>query len=187
MAGQIEAMVPVFGIASYADAKAHYVDWLGFTIDWEWREAEGQPVIMAISRDQAAFMLNEYDEPAPSTVTLKVDDLASLAAEWNGRRPGSVEVAIEPPYEFPAVLIRDPCGNALHFQQSLTAAEEAVRAENRERMHEHVRARRAAGKPFPTPAELREAIGPALGTAIEVLNEFPDYAAAYDDRRPSDA
>ena len=187
MAGQIETMVPVFGIASYADAKAHYVDWLGFTVDWEWREAEGQPVIMAISRDAAAFMLNEYDEPAPSTVTLKVDDLGSLAAEWNGRRPGSVEVAIEPPYEFPAVLIRDPCGNALHFQQSLTAREEAARAENRERMREHVRALRAAGKPFPTAAELREAIGPALGTAVEVLNEFPDYASAYDARRSPDA
>lgn len=186
MAGRIEAMVPVFGIASYADAKAHYVDWLGFTIDWEWREAEGQPVIMAISRDHAAFMLNEYDEPAPSTVTLKVDDLASLALEWNGRRPGSVEVAIEPPYEFPAVLIRDPCGNALHFQQALTASEEAERAENRERMRARVRVLRAAGKPYPTPAELREAIGPALGTAVEVLNEFPDYAAAYGARRPPD-
>ena len=180
MPGQIEEMVPVFGIASYADAKAHYVDWLGFTIDWEWREAAGRPVIMAISRDHAAFMLNEYDEPAPSTVTLKVDDLASLAGEWNSRRPGSVEVAIEPPYEFPAVLIRDSCGNALHFQQSLTASEEAARAKNRERMREHVRALRAAGKPFPTPAALREAIGPALGIAIEVLNEFRDYAAAYD-------
>ena len=85
------------------------------------------------------------------------------------------------------MLIRDPCGNALHFQQSLTAAEEAARAENRERMHEHVLALRAAGKPFPTPAELREAIGPALGTAVEVLNEFPGYAAAYDANRPPDA
>ena len=179
MSGRIDAMVPVFGIESYAEAKGHYVDWLGFSIDWEWREAEGQPVIMAISRDRAEFMLNEYDVPAPSTVTLKVDDLEALAAEWNGRRPGSVEVAIEPPYEFPAVLIRDSCGNALHFQQSLTASEEAARAANRVRMREHVRALRAAGKPFPTPAALREAIGPALGTAVEVLNEFPDYAAAY--------
>ena len=187
MAGQIEAMVPVFGIDSYADAKAHYVDWLGFAIDWEWREAEGQPVIMAISRDRAAFMLNEYDAPAPCTVTLKVDDLESLAAEWNGRRPGSVEVLIEPPYEFPAVLIRDSCGNGLHFQQSLSASEEAARAENRDRMREHVRTLRAAGKPFPTPAALREAIGPALGTAVEVLNEFPDYAAAYKARGSPDA
>lgn len=187
MAGRIESMVPVFGIDSYADAKAHYVDWLGFAIDWEWREADGQPVIMAISRDQAAFMLNEYDAPAPCTVTLKVDDLESLATEWNGRRPGSVEVAIEPPYEFPAVLIRDSCGNALHFQQTLTAAEEAERAGNRERMREHVRALRAEGKPFPTPAALREAVGPALGTAVEVLNGFPDYAAAYNARGSADA
>ena len=186
MAGTIEAMVPVFGIDCYDQAKAHYVDWLGFAIDWEWREAEGQPVIMAISRDQASFMLNEYDAPAPSIVTLKVTDLASLAAEWNGRRPGSVEVAIEPPYEFPAVLIKDPWGNALHFQQPLDAAEQAVRAANRERMRDCVRALRSAGKPFPAPAELREAIGPDLGTAVEVLNEFPGYAAAFNARRKTD-
>ena len=180
-------MVPVFGIASYEDAKAHYVDWLGFDIDWEWREAEGEPVIMAVSREAASFMLNEYAEPGPNTVTLKVDDLALLVAEWNDRRPGSAAATIEPPYEFPAVFIADPWGNGLHFQQALSAAEESARADNRERMRARVRDLRTAGQPFPTPEELRRAVGPALGTAVEVLNEFPGYAAAFNARRRADA
>ena len=184
---RIEEMVPVFGIDSYEDAKAHYVDWLGFTVDWEWREAEGQPVIMAISRDGASFMLDEYAHPSACTVTLKVSDLAGLVAEWDRRRPGGAKVVIEPPYEFPAVRVTDGCGNTLAFQQPLSASEQAARTGNRERMRTHVRDRLEAGEPFPTPEELRRAIGPDFGTAIEVLNEFPGYATAYDARRGEDA
>lgn len=33
---------PVLRILSYEDAVAYYVDWLGFTIDWEWRETPGR-------------------------------------------------------------------------------------------------------------------------------------------------
>lgn len=183
MSGRIESMVPVFGIGSYEDAKAHYVDWLGFEVDWEWREADGQPVIMAISRDRASFMLNEYAAPAPGTVTLKVDDLSALVEEWNSRRPGAVEAVVEPPYEFPAVFIADAWGNGLHFQQALSARQESERADNRERMRAHVRELVRSGKPLPTPEELRQAIGPALGIAVEVLNEFPGYAAAFNARR----
>ena len=180
---RIESMVPVFGIGGYAEAKAHYVDWLGFAIDWEWRQAASEPVIMAVSRGAAAFMLNEYSDPSPGTVTLKVDDLFALVEEWNSRRPGSAEAAVEPPYEFPAIYVADPWGNGLHFQQALTVAEERARAENRERMRAHVQALLRSGKPFPTPEELRAAIGPALGTAVEVLNEFPGYARAFETRR----
>ena len=177
---RIDNLVPVFGIDSYADAKAHYADWLGFQIDWEWREAEGQPVIMALSRDAAAFMLNEYpNAAAPAQVTLKVTNLEGLVAEWNARRPGGAKIVVEPPYEFPSCRIVDSSGNELAFQQPLSAEEQAVRARNRERMQRHVRQRLARGEPFPTPEELRKAIGPDLGTATEVLNEFPGYAAAF--------
>ena len=49
---RIERMVSVFGISSYTEAVAHYIGWLGFNLDWEWRQAPGQPVIMGISRDK---------------------------------------------------------------------------------------------------------------------------------------
>jgi hypothetical protein len=34
---KLERMVPVFGVSSYEAAVEHYIDWLGFTLDWEWR------------------------------------------------------------------------------------------------------------------------------------------------------
>jgi hypothetical protein len=85
---RIDRMVPVFGITSHQEAVSHYVDWLGFNLDWEWREAPGLPVIMAISRDNVAFMLNEHrDSPAAADVRLQVNNLKELADEWNERRP----------------------------------------------------------------------------------------------------
>lgn len=181
---RIENMVPVFGIDDYAAAREHYVDWLGFRVDWEWREAAGEPVIMAISRDQASFMLSEFPDAAPgASVTLKVVGLASLVAEWNSRRPGGANIYIEPPYEFPSCRIVDPSGNELHFQEPLSEAEQAQRTQNRARMQDFVRGRIERGEPLPTPEELRAAVGPDLGTAVEVLNEFPDYAAAFARRK----
>ena len=50
---------PVFGIRSYEQAIDYYVDWLGFHLDWEWREAPGQPAIVSISREGITIGLNE--------------------------------------------------------------------------------------------------------------------------------
>ena len=63
-APNIATIIPVFGIGSYDEAVAHYVDWLGFNLDWEWRSAPGRPVIMAISRPGVGLMLNEANTSA---------------------------------------------------------------------------------------------------------------------------
>ena len=181
---RIHTMVPVFAISSYKDAVAHYVDWLGFNLDWEWREAEGQPVIMAISRDEVAFMLNESPgRPAASDVVLHVENLAALADEWNARRPGSATVQVGPPYEIPTLTVTDPWGNTLSFQAENPV--EQVREENAPKMRAYIQRRLDEGEPFPTPEEVREAVGPVLGLAIEVLNEFSGYAEAFAARKDS--
>lgn len=177
---RIERMVPVFGIASYDEAVADYIDWLGFNLDWEWREAPGQPVIMAISRDGVAFMLNEHpDSVAGVDLTLYVTNLEALAQEWNERRSGSAIIQIELPYEIPTLMIRDTSGNALRFQPEDTADQEKLRTRNVPKMREYIREKLEDGQPLPTPEEVREAVGPVLGFAIEVLNEFPGYADAH--------
>jgi hypothetical protein len=181
---RIHKMVPVFGIASYKDAVAHYVDWLGFHLDWEWREAPGEPVIMAISRDDVAFMLNEWPGSfAGSNVTLHVRNLEVLAEEWNARRPGSATVEVGPPYEIPTLTVTDPFGNTLSFQGENPV--DQVREENGPKMRAYIQKKLDEGEPFPTPEEVREAVGPVLGLAIEVLNEFPGYGEAYRGRKAS--
>ena len=66
----------VFSVDSYAESVAHYVDWLGFNLGWEWRAAPEAPAIVSLSRDSVSLMLNEADAVATgSQLTVFVDDL----------------------------------------------------------------------------------------------------------------
>ncbi len=181
----IKSWYPVFGIRSYAKAVDYYVDWLGFNLDWEWREAPGQPAIVSISREGINIGLNESEDAATGAwLVVAVADVQALAEEWNGRRPGSVEVVSGVPYEGYVIYLNDPFGNRIHIQQMLTEEEDlAVRAERVPKMHEFVRQKIADGKPVPTPEDIVAAIGPSVGLAIEVLNEYPEYVAAFEARR----
>lgn len=170
---RITEMVPVLGITSYDEAIAHYVDWLGFTLDWEWRAAPGEPVIMSISRGDFSFMLNESGSPPPgSWVAVKVDDLEALADEWNRRREGSANVVIGPPYDIPSIGVRDPFGNFLDFQQPVSAEEEAARDERKILMRAFIQCELDAGNALPTPEAVVEAAGKPIGMAMDILCEF---------------
>jgi len=134
---------------------------------------------MSISRDVASLMLNEADERSVgSCLTLEATDLQTLADEWNDRRPDSVAVAIEPPYDIPSILITDPFGNRMDFQQPLDAAELEAREERAVRMRDFIRQRIEAGDPCPAPQQVVDAIGHPLGLAIQILSEFSEYPSS---------
>ncbi len=181
---ELHAPRPALRVGDFDQALAHYVGWLGFNLDSEWREAPGLPAVGFLSRGQFTFMLNEHpDAPGPASIHLDVTHLDTLAAEWNSRRPNSVEIQRAPPYEFPEVVIEDPWGNRLFFEGKLEAEEQQRRAEVFRQMQAHVDAELAAGRELPTPELLREAVGPPLGVAIEVLNGYPGYGELFDARR----
>jgi hypothetical protein len=181
---RITEIVPVFGITSYAGAVAHYVDWLGFNLDWEWREAPDRPVIMAISRDGVSLMLNEHpSSSSASSLTLKVTDIDAFAEEWNGRRPNSVKVVVGPPYDIPSIYATDPFGNYMDFQQPVSAEEEAARQAHIPHMRDYIREQLADAGNCPTPTQVMEAVGGPLGLVLDTLCEFPEYGQA---SRPSD-
>lgn len=167
------ALVPVLGIGSYDEAVAHYVDWLGFQIDWEWREAPGRPVILSISRGGLTLMLNEADlEARGSSLTLKITNLQALADECNERRPGGISVELQAPYDIPSIFVPDPWGNRLNIQQPFTEEEKRAMAELAERMREYVRERVDSGAALPSPEDVVKAIGKPVGLAMEVLGQF---------------
>ena len=180
----LHAPRPAFRVGSFDQAIEHYVDWLGFTLDSEWREAPGTPAIGFLSRDHFVFMINEHpDAPGPSAIHLDVTNLDSLVDEWNRRRPDAAHVRRAPPYEFPEVVIADPWGNRLSFEGKIEAEEEQRRAIVRDQMRAFVDRELKAGRALPTPEALRAAVGPPLGVAIEVLNDYPDYGKLYQSRQ----
>jgi hypothetical protein len=184
MTKAITRVTPVLRIDSRDEAVGFYVDWLGFNLDWEWRETPGGRAIVAISRDGVSIMLNESpDRSSASWLSLDVDDIDGFAAEWNARRPGSVEVVVEAPYEIPTISLRDASGNRLDFAQPISDEEQAARDARVPRMREYTRQKLAESGVFPTPEQIVEAVGGPPGLAIEVLNQFREYGGSPPARR----
>ena len=53
-------VTPVFRILDYHQAREFYIDWLGFSIDWEDRSSKG-PLYMQISRGDLVLHLTSHD------------------------------------------------------------------------------------------------------------------------------
>lgn len=172
---------PVLGVKSYEQAVEYYIDWLGFAIEWEWRSAPGEPVVMQICRDGVALQLLEGDEHPPKTwIQILVDDIVTLTDELNLKRPNSVELADNFPY-VRQISTNDPFGNLLVFEQPVTPEEKKAMHERAEKMRGYIRERLASDNHFPTPLELAEALfpPPTFSTQVQasdILFEFPDYA-----------
>ena len=116
-------VVPVLSVGSYEETVSHYVEWLGFDVNWEYRE-EQLPFVISISRDGFSFMLTEPDtssEPETSTgswTVIYVSEIEALSEELNARRSNSVEVQLYPPLNIAQVHVKDPWKNLLVFEQS---------------------------------------------------------------------
>jgi hypothetical protein len=167
--------IPSFKIDSYEAAVAHYVEWLGFNLDWEWRSEANKPVIMSISRDNLSLFLNEEGQQAPTQLRVQVSNLVGLVAQWNQKGPGSVEVILEQPYEIPTAYVHDPFGNMMALQepQAAEAANEKSMIANRVR--EYLNNGLRTGESRPTPQQIVDEVGATLGIASEVLNEFQEW------------
>jgi hypothetical protein len=52
--------IPILRIFSVAKAKEFYCEFLGFTIDWEYRFDDGSPLYMQVSRAGLVLHLSEH-------------------------------------------------------------------------------------------------------------------------------
>ena len=102
---------------------SHYVEWLGFNIDWEYREKQ-LPFVISITRDGFSFMLTELDTSSESETStgswtiIYVSDIEAVSEELNSRRYNSVKVQLYPPLNIAQAHIKDPWKNLLVFEQS---------------------------------------------------------------------
>ena len=76
---------PAFRIHDSEQAIAHYVDWLGFNLDFEWRAEHGAPTIMSVSRDSLSLFLNE-DAPVSEKSWLRVQSRNWQSSSLSGMR-----------------------------------------------------------------------------------------------------
>src|SRR5690242_8516520 len=101
---------PIFRVTNLRASIEHYVNVLGFNLDWE-----GAGTFASVSRDRCHLFLCEGDQGHLGTWTwIGVHDTDALAAEY--RRSGAK--LRHPPTNYPwayEMQIEDPDGNVLRF------------------------------------------------------------------------
>ena len=120
----LQPPIPVLRIFDLALAKAFYVEWLGFRVDWEHRFEPDAPVYLQVARGPVVLHLSGPTATArrarrsSSTPTTWRRSTASSSRPNRNMRPG-VDIA---PWNAKVLEVIDPFGNRLAFNQPLPAA-----------------------------------------------------------------
>ena len=117
---KLQAAIPLFRIFDYSLAKAFYLDWLGFHLDWEHQFSPKSPRYLQISRDATILHLTEhYGDATPgSKAFIHLDDVAALHHELHSRPNPNMNPGIEDaPWGARILEVTDPFGNRLCFNQ----------------------------------------------------------------------
>ncbi len=117
-------IIPILRIFDEAKAKAFYVDFLGFDVDFEHRFEADFPLYMQISLGGWVIHLTEHHGdccPGASIMLEMVDvkayQAALLAKKYKQARPGVEETD----WDTIEMTVTDPFGNRLTFFENVTA------------------------------------------------------------------
>lgn len=112
--------IPIIRIFDVAKAKEFYVDFLGFTIDWEHRFGDNFPLYAQVSRPGIKLHLSEHhgDASPGSTVFIWMRGIAQyhrelIAKDYKYYRPGLEDA----PWDARVMQVGDPFGNRLRFSE----------------------------------------------------------------------
>jgi catechol 2,3-dioxygenase-like lactoylglutathione lyase family enzyme len=116
---------PILRIFDEAKAKEFYVDFLGFSLDWEHRFEPGLPLYLQVSRGSCFLHLSEHhgDCSPGAALRIQVDDLDALQAELHGKDYKYVRPSVElMPWGTRDMSVKDPFGNRLTFTEATASA-----------------------------------------------------------------
>ncbi len=109
---------PILRIFDEAKAREFYVDWLGFTVDWEHRFAPGMPLYLQVSRAGLVLHLSMHhgDASPGGTVFVRMRNIRAFHAEITSERPyAHNRPGLENPPWGPQVEVTDPFMNRIRF------------------------------------------------------------------------
>ena len=122
MAVHFERTIPIFRIFSIEKAREFYLEFLGFTVDWEHRFDENAPVYMQISRGNLIFHLSEHhgDACPGSTIFVSMTGIDEFHAEVSAKKYGYMQPGVElEPWNAKSMGVIDPFGNRIRFSEFL--------------------------------------------------------------------
>ena len=110
--------VPVLRVHDEARAREFYVDYLGFSVEWEHRFEPGMPLYLRVRRGEAVLDLSEHHgDGTPGTVVwLPIPSAAALHAELSRRPHSRLRPGIDRDAPGgPTIEVTDPFGNVLRL------------------------------------------------------------------------
>ncbi len=117
---EVQRTIPILRSFDEAKAREFYVDYLGFTIDFEHRFAPDMPLYMAVSRGGMTLHISEHhgDATPGGAVYVEMSGLRDFHAELSAKnykylRPGIGDT----PWGTLCMDLRDPFGNRLSFNE----------------------------------------------------------------------
>jgi catechol 2,3-dioxygenase-like lactoylglutathione lyase family enzyme len=113
--------IPVLRIFDEDMARAFYVDFLGFMVDFEHRVDDTSPIYFGLSCDGCALHLTGHaDDAAPGAqIRVGVDDVAGFAELLRARQNARTRLPAPPDmlWDERELTVTDPFGNRLTFVQ----------------------------------------------------------------------
>lgn len=113
--------IPILRIFDESAAQRFYVDWLGFTVDWEHRFKPDFPLYIQVSRGSCRLHLSGHHGDSSPGAALRIGccDVAVLLAEIEANTYKALRPGIEtPPWGGKELTLTDPFSNRLTFYET---------------------------------------------------------------------
>lgn len=114
---------PILRIFDEAKAREFYINFLGFTIDWEHRFEPGLPLYLQVSKDGCTLHLSEHhgDCCPGAALRIETDDLEAFHHQLNETGyPYAKPSMEEMPWGSTDMTVADPFGNRLTFTNAIS-------------------------------------------------------------------
>lgn len=118
---EFTAVIPIIRILSAQQAKEFYLDFLGFTLDWEHRFCEDSPLYAQITRASVTLHLSENPEDGipGSMILLPAHDINALYRELSAKKGRFTLPGIQTLKWGKELNFADPFDNRLRFCQQI--------------------------------------------------------------------
>jgi catechol 2,3-dioxygenase-like lactoylglutathione lyase family enzyme len=114
---QLARAIPVLRIFDEDKAREFYVDYLGFTVDWEHRFSPDLPLYLQVSRSGLVLHLSEHhgDGTPGSVIFCEVSGIESFHAELTAKRYRYYRPGLSREPDVVEFSVEDGFGNGLRF------------------------------------------------------------------------
>lgn len=114
-------VIPILRIFDEAKAREFYIDWLGFSVDWEHRFDSNTPLYMQVSKEDIVLHLSEHHGDGCPGAKVFIETSEGLAGyqklliekNYKYGHPGLEEA----PWNAITLTLHDPFGNKLLFSE----------------------------------------------------------------------